>query len=673
MTALEAREVEDHDVRMPGRELGGPHLLDAVRGVVLRPDVLHRKRRRDEAPIEVVLEESGEPFRILGNRSDGQDRIAERLILVGDAVMEPRIEVVRPPEKQNTDLVLLLQLLEQLEAATLHLIIEQAKRLQAFAAGVVALVLGDSEPRTPGLEHLPGKIVRLLERHRVVHILDAGTGEEVDLLGERRPHDLRGAGHDRATGRVLRPGHERRHVRDAWEEDVVELPLDVLLEDQIVDVGLCDLGRIARVDRPVARTLSPHLFRRGVAEDDVRVGETQRLEVCAPDRRGGIQVEHTRDADANVLPSRDRTGIRAMDNPPNGFLSDPSEKRLLHLDVRDHRALRRNRLRRVEVPKGQPRLVVDKVGIARLEGLAPAFEHSQRLDGFDRPFFAAEARDVAARPAVGRFRVDECSRAVVRAEMARRRLIVHAREAEIDRGVEADERGRPSPAHDSKCLDRRTNSARLAWVRMHLDARAGHAFLDVVDLRLDCREVVLRPALEHVAGPELRESRNLDDVLPHVLGQHHRQAREELLLRVAFLLEIHTVRIEEHGATVAELRAQRCLERGIRVLGHRQAELVRHGLEQHAVAGRALVREPEIPDLAVDHEQDLDVLPADVADHVDVAAVLHRGHHVRDGLDDVDISAERLLKDVGGVARGAESDHFQLRALVMHEALDLGE
>ena len=134
---------------------------------------------------------------------------------------------------------------------------------------------------------------------------------------------------------------------------------------------------------------------------------------------------------------------------------------------------------------------------------------------------------------------------------------------------------------------------------MHLDARAGHAFLDVVDLRLDCREVVLGSALKHVAGSELRESRDLDDVLPHVLGQHHRQAGEEFLLRVALFLEVHPVCVEEHGATVAELRTQQCLERGIRVLGHRHAELVRHGLKQHAVAGRALVGESEIPDLAV--------------------------------------------------------------------------
>src|SRR4029453_10989049 len=40
MAALEAREIENDDVRVPGRELGGPYFLDAVGGVVLRPHIL---------------------------------------------------------------------------------------------------------------------------------------------------------------------------------------------------------------------------------------------------------------------------------------------------------------------------------------------------------------------------------------------------------------------------------------------------------------------------------------------------------------------------------------------------------------------------------------------------------------------------------------------------------
>ena len=74
-----------------------------------------------------------------------------------------------------------------------------------------------------------------------------------------------------------------------------------------------------------------------------------------------------------------------------------------------------------------------------------------------------------------------------------------------------------------------------------------------------------------------------------------------------------------------------------------------------------------------DHEQDLDVLAADVADDVHVAAVLDGRHHVRDGLHDVHVGAQRLLQHVGGISRGAEAQHLEHRALVVDERSDPGE
>ena len=67
------------------------------------------------------------------------------------------------------------------------------------------------------------------------------------------------------------------------------------------------------------------------------------------------------------------------------------------------------------------------------------------------------------------------------------------------------------------------------------------------------------------------------------------------------------------------------------------------------------VREAEVGDVAVLHEQDLDVLPADVADDVDVAEEVHGAHHVRDGLDDVHVGAHALLEHVGRVAGARRS------------------
>ena len=141
--------------------------------------------------------------------------------------------------------------------------------------------------------------------------------------------------------------------------------------------------------------------------------------------------------------------------------------------------------------------------------------------------------------------------------------------------------------------------------------------------------------------PERREARDLHHVLPDVLRQHLREAGEQLLLREALLLEVHAVGVEEDGAAVAELGRELGAEGGVGVLGDLEAELIGHRLQQHAVAGRALVREAEVRDVAVLHEQDLDVLPADVADDVDVAEELHGAHHVRDGLDDVHVGAHR--------------------------------
>jgi hypothetical protein len=192
-------------------------------------------------------------------------------------------------------------------------------------------------------------------------------------------------------------------------------------------------------------------------------------------------------------------------------------------------------------------------------------------------------------------------------------------------------------------------------------------------LCLDGRQVVLGPALEDVSGAERSQARDLHHVLPDVLRQHHGEPRQELFLGVALLLEVDAIGVEEDGAPVAELRAERGLEGGVGILAHGDAELVRHRLQEHPVPGRALVGEPEVPDLAFDEEEDLDVLPTDVADHIDVAAVLHRRHLVRDGLDNVDVGADRFLEDVSGVAGRAESEDLESRALVVDEGSELGE
>ena len=172
---------------------------------------------------------------------------------------------------------------------------------------------------------------------------------------------------------------------------------------------------------------------------------------------------------------------------------------------------------------------------------------------------------------------------------------------------------------------------------MNVDLGVRHALLDVVDLRFDGGHVVLRAALENELAAERSHAGHADDVLPNVLRKHLREPREELFFAEALLLEVHAIGVEEDRAAVAELRSELGLERIVRVLGDGQPELIGHGLQQHAVAGRTLIRELERLDVAVLHEEDFDVLPADVADDVDVAEVVRRAHHVRDGFDDVDV------------------------------------
>ena len=244
---------------------------------------------------------------------------------------------------------------------------------------------------------------------------------------------------------------------------------------------------------------------------------------------------------------------------------------------------------------------------------------------------------------------------------------------EVDRGIDPDERGLALPLHDAERLHRGADRPRLAGVRVDEDLGAGDALLDVIDLRFDRGQVVLRAPLKDELRPERRHARDLNDVLPDVLREDLRETREHLFLREALLLEVHPVGIEEDRAAVAELRRELRLERDVGELGHGDAERVARRLKEHAVAGRAAVRETEVRDVAVLHEQDLDVLPADVADDVDVAEEVHRAHHVRDGLDDVHVGANALFEDVGRVAGGAEAHDLELRPLLLDPFAELRE
>ena len=65
-------------------------------------------------------------------------------------------------------------------------------------------------------------------------------------------------------------------------------------------------------------------------------------------------------------------------------------------------------------------------------------------------------------------------------------------------------------------------------------------------------------------------------------------------------------------------------------------------------------------------DDELDVLPADVDDHVRIVVELQRRLGVRDGLDQRHVGVQHVFEDVLGVSGRADAQHFQLRALSFH-------
>ena len=192
--------------------------------------------------------------------------------------------------------------------------------------------------------------------------------------------------------------------------------------------------------------------------------------------------------------------------------------------------------------------------------LALLVEQLERVHVLDGALLAREARDVAGGLAVEGLGVDERARCSCsgRSCSASPRCSIDD-VVDVDRLIEADERGLAAAARHAQRLERGADRAGLAAVRVEVDLGVRDALLDVIDLRLERGEVLLRAALEDEHAAELGHARDLDDVLPDVLRQHEREAREQLLLRVAFLLEVHAVGVEEHGAAVARTSARGAL------------------------------------------------------------------------------------------------------------------
>ena len=260
------------------------------------------------------------------------------------------------------------------------------------------LVARDPEPLAPRFPQLLVEVVLLEQGDGRVDVLDPGALEEVHLLGERRLDHLGRARDDRARGAVHGVADERREVRDAGEEDVVErtgASVLMLVEDQIVDVSLVAFTGVARVNRAVFPTLGEHFLAGGIAPDHVLAREPDRLEVSPPDRPRRVHVEDSRQAELDLRAPLGRLGRGPLEAADLLAPLDSPEKAALDLDRANLGTRRRHVLGLVEVFEGELGLELEDVGID-LAPLAPVgLLDLERLFAFDGALFAAEPGDIA--------------------------------------------------------------------------------------------------------------------------------------------------------------------------------------------------------------------------------------------------------------------------------------
>ena len=67
-------------------------------------------------------------------------------------------------------------------------------------------------------------------------------------------------------------------------------------------------------------------------------------------------------------------------------------------------------------------------------------------------------------------------------------------------------------------------------------------------------------------------------------------------------------------------------------------------------------------------DDDLDVLPTDIDDHVRIVVKLQSRLRVRDGFNQGDIGLQHIFQNIFRVARRGHAKHFHLRALGLHLA-----
>ena len=197
--------------------------------------------------------------------------------------------------------------------------------------------------------------------------------------------------------------------------------------------------------------------------------------------------------------------------------------------------------------------------------------------------------------------------------------------------------------------------------------------LDEIHLGFHGREIVLRSALENEAGAQFRQVGNLGDIQPDIFGQHGREAGEDFIRLPSLALEAGDIGLQKHRAAVRENGHFAGGECDVGKLFHSESESLGNGLQEVAVAGRALRVEFEILDPAVFQDDQLDVLSAHIDDGVRSVVIMQGGFRMGNGFDQRNIRADDIPQRVFRVSGCRGSQHFDRGALRFNLAAQLLE
>src|SRR5215472_4301480 len=195
---------------------------------------------------------------------------------------------------------------------------------------------------------------------------------------------------------------------------------------------------------------------------------------------------------------------------------------------------------------------------------------------------------------------------------------------------------------------------------------------DEIDLGLYCSKVLLRAALQNEARAQLGQVRNSRNIQKDVLRQDCRQSGENLFAAPALALEVHDVGLHEHRAAISEDRHGAGGKCYVGILLDLVAERLGGALQEVSISCRTLRVQLKVFYSPILEHNELDVLPANVHDHMRVFVELHRRLSMRYSFDQCDISLQHVFQHVFGVAGRSHSEHFECCTLRLnrHEHVD---